>query len=77
MPLFYFDIDDGVYSTEGAEAIEFANTEAARRGVVSALAEIAANELPNGGSRTFRAVIRDPDGRDLFEAVLEFRSRWL
>lgn len=76
MALFFFDIDDGKYSTIDPEGMEFADREAARHAAVAALAGIARDELPNGENCSFKAVIRDSAGRAIFEARLEFTSRW-
>lgn len=75
MALFFFDIDDGKYSTTNPEGMEFADRREAGRAAVAALTGIAQDELPDGGDRRFAVVVKDSDGRTIFEAVLEFRSR--
>jgi hypothetical protein len=77
MPLYYFDIDDGLAATRDDTGIDFASREQVRAPAISALATIAADELPDGDVRRFTVRVRDLAGRYIFEASLGLSARWL
>lgn len=77
MPRYYFDIDEGDQRTTATEAIEFPSAEAAKRSAVTALAELASDELPGHETRTFGMTIRDAQGSQIWKGTIQFASSWL
>ncbi|MCE4223861.1 hypothetical protein HCU64_08875 [Methylobacterium sp. C25] len=76
MPLFFFELDDGVRSFEDNEGSEHPSAEEARQELVAALAMLAKDELPDGHVRDFTGTLRDGDRKVLFNATLSLRSGW-
>jgi hypothetical protein len=77
MARYYFDIDDGLRSTEDADGVDMDDKKAIRDAAIKVLPEIAWDSLPNGNDRVFSVNVRDETGRRIFQASLVLRSEWL
>lgn len=77
MPIFFFAIDNGRYSTTDPKGLEFRNEEEAFREAVQATTEMAVDEVPDGNDRTFRIVVLNAHKQSLFECELNFKARRL
>ncbi|GEP10120.1 DUF6894 family protein [Methylobacterium gnaphalii] len=77
MPLFFFELDDGLRRFDDFEGSEHASAEEARQELVGALAMLAKDELPDGNIRDFRGVLRDHSRKVVFNATLSLRSGWV
>lgn len=75
MPIFFFAIDNGRYSTTDPKGLEFRNEEEAFREAVQAITEMAVDEVPDGNDRTFRIVVLN--AQSLFECEFNFKARRL
>ena len=76
MPRYYFDIhsDDVARDNHG---VEMPDAAAARLEAISALPEIAADEIPKDGDRQLYAVVvRDEQGHTIYTATLTFSGLW-
>ncbi|MHC2103611.1 DUF6894 family protein [Methylobacterium sp. CM6246] len=49
---------------------------AARRMALSALPDMARDTLPDGDRRTFRAIVRDHNGEEIYTATLTLVGEW-
>ncbi len=77
MTRYFFDIDDGERATRDSEGQEFDSREKVRAAAVSALPDIARDELPDGDRREFKVSVRDEAGLYVFRATLALRAEWL
>ena len=77
MPHFFFDINDGVNATRDDVGLDFLDAEKARDKAVSALPDVARDEMPNGAGRDFSVTMRDESGTPIFKASLSLRTEWL
>ena len=77
MPRFYIDTSDQSRFVHDMEGFEFEDIEAAKNAAVDALPDMARDELPDGDSRTFIAVVRDAQGRTLLQATMSFGITWM
>jgi len=76
MPRFLFDIDDGERNFRDEEGSVHADVEAARLELISTLAQIAKDVLPDDERRVFRGAVRDEHGAVVYEATLTLRDAW-
>ena len=77
MPRFYIDTSDQERFVRDEEGLEFEDIEAAKNAAVDALPDMARDDLPDGDSRTFIAVVRDIHGRTLVQATMAFGVTWM
>ena len=77
MPRFYIDTSDQQYFMRDLEGHDFEDIEAAKNAAVDALPDMARDDLPDGDSRTFIAVVRDETGRTLVQATMSFGVTWM
>ena len=70
MPHFFIDTSDQDRFVRDETGYEFEDVEAAKRAAVSALPDMARDELPDGDARTFMALVRGADGGPLLQASL-------
>ena len=74
MPLFYIDTSDDTSDqnrfVRDEEGLECRDLDAAKARAVAALPDMARDELPDGDTRTFLAIVRDGEGRSLLRASL-------
>lgn len=59
MPRYYIDTSDQDVFCRDEEGGEYLNLDTAKAAAVSALPDMARDQLPDGDARTFTAVIRD------------------
>ena len=74
MPRYFIDTDNGDQIVRDTQGFETADFETARRLADDVLPNMARDELPNGPERTFRAVIRDEAGAEVYAAELRFKG---
>ena len=77
MPRFYIDTSDQEHFIRDQEGYEFEDVEAAKTAAVDALPDMARDELPDGDSRTFIAIVRDEQGKTLVQATMSFAVTWM
>ena len=77
MPLFFFDIHDGVTYTRDSEGSDLPDEETARREAQGVLPDIARDKLPDGERRDFIVDLRNADGRYIYTATLSLVARRL
>ena len=78
MPRYYFDTIDGDLSVRDAEGVVIDDPEEVRRRAVSALPELARDDLPDGADdHVFIVRVRDEDGRHVFHATLSLVTDWM
>ena len=77
MPRFYIDTSDQERFVRDRDGLEFADLESAKTAAVAALPDMARDELPDGDSRTFTAVVRDTEGVTLVQASMSFGITWM
>ena len=77
MSRFYFDIFDGEDEVRDIVGVDCDTPQQVREEAVSALPDMARDELPNGPDRTFWVKVRDAAGRKVFEASLVLTSKWI
>jgi hypothetical protein len=70
MPRFFIDTADEAHFVRDVVGFECDDVEAAKTAAVSALPDMARDELPDGDRRTFLAIVRDAEGRTLVQASL-------
>lgn len=70
MPRFFIDTSDGNFLARDEVGHDFPDLQAAKQAAVSALPDIAREELPDGDERRFSAVVRDQDGAAVLQASL-------
>jgi hypothetical protein len=74
---YFFDIDDGKESTRDEIGYDCTRDEL-RRHAVAVLPDLAKDQLVvNGHHRRMTVRVRDEAGKYVFQASLEFQSRWL
>ncbi len=76
MPLFYFDIvirNDVSRDDEGSLCEDL---NAVRREAIALLPQLARDELPDGDSASFSALVRDADNQPVLQAELTLSTRW-
>jgi len=74
---YFFDMHDGDELSVDEVGVECANWEAMRTEAISALPEMAAEELPNGKDRLFWVNVRDETGLCVFSAYLNYSEKKL
>ncbi len=77
MPHFYIDTSDQERFNRDQEGYQFESVEAAKNAAVDALPDMARDELPDGDSRTFTAIVRDARGQTLVQATMSFAVTWM
>lgn len=77
MPRFYFDVVDGTNIEQAQEPIECASLADVRYRAIDALPDLARDELPDGDRLHLAVRVRDEAGNFVFEAGLDFYSKWL
>ena len=77
MPVFFIDTSDQDIFVRDLEGHDFADLQAAKTAAVSALPDMARDELPDGDNRIFLAVVRDEEGRNLVQATMSFGVTWM
>jgi hypothetical protein len=77
MPLYYFDIHDGVELTADDTGTECRDDLDARDEAIRALPQLARDGLSDGRHVVFWIKVRDQTGANIFHASLEMRSGWL
>ena len=77
MPLFYFDIHDGVCLIRDDKGTELPDRHAARNAAISVLPGLARDELPDGDRRQFSSEVRDASGKVIFRATLSLATEWI
>ena len=70
MPRFYIDTSDQNHFVWDDVGKDYFDLEAAKAEAVSALPDMARDELPDGDARTFLAIVRGENGRALLQASL-------
>jgi len=73
VPRFFFDIHDGELQTVDRDGVELGDERAAQNEAVRALAEIAADALPDGVVRAFIVEVRDAASHRCLRATLSLR----
>ncbi len=74
---YFFDIDDGKESTRDEIGYDCSRDEL-RRHAVAVLPDLAKDQLVADGDRRRMTVrVRDEGGEYVFQATLDFESRWL
>lgn len=76
MPRYFFDTNDGDMLDEDDVGLEFADPEAARRGAIAALPDMARDRLPDGDRRDYSVRVRDEAGTVLYSASLALTGEW-
>jgi len=77
MPRYFIDTDDGVMEARDEEGQDLASPHAARNAALKALPDMARDEIPNGEERTFTVTIRREGGREIYQATLTLKGRWI
>jgi hypothetical protein len=70
MPLFYFDVREGVRFTPDDEGVEFPDVDAAEREAARAAAEIGRDLLPKGHARSVTVEVRNEHGQRTITATV-------
>jgi hypothetical protein len=74
---YYFDTDDDIRFLRDPDGHEFETPELMKEAAVSALPDLARDELPDGDTRVFTVKVRDESDRYVFEATLSLKATWL
>lgn len=76
MPSFFFDIRDGILTTDDVGS-EFPNAHAARDAAIRVLPDIARDHIGASESREVAVLMRNEAGQNLFTASLTLTAKWL
>ena len=74
---YFFDVDDGSGLVKDQIGLELNTLNDVRTEAIKALPAIAREVMPNGDHRTLRTIVRDQNGRQIFQASLALEARWL
>ncbi len=77
VPRFFIDTSDQQRFVRDEEGLVFGDVEAAMNAAAGGLADMAADALPGGESRTFIAIVRDEQGRTLVQTTMSFGVVWM
>lgn len=78
MPLYFFDVHDGITSLRDDVGIECHDPEAAASHAKEILPAIAADEVPRDGDRqSYTVLVTDEEGHPIYSAALSFVGTWL
>lgn len=75
MPRFFINTSDQSRFVRDDTGHDCLDIDEAKRLAVSALPDMAREELPDGDDRTFLAVVRGEDGRTLLQCTLTLQVR--
>jgi hypothetical protein len=70
MPLFYFDVREGVRFAEDDTGLEFPDLDAAEREAAEAAASIGRDLLPKGTARSITVEVRNQHGQRVVTATV-------
>jgi hypothetical protein len=70
MPLFYFDVREGVRFTPDDDGLDFPDVDAAEREAADAAASIGRDRLPNGHARSVTVEVRNEHGQRIITATV-------
>jgi hypothetical protein len=70
MPLFYFDVREGVRFTPDENGLSFPDMDAAEREAAEAAAEIGRDKLPKGAARSVSVEVRNHHGQRVITATV-------
>ena len=76
MAHYTIDTDDDDEYVEGDYGEGLTCPSTARRMALSALPDMARDKLPDGDHRTFRAIVRDDNGQEIYTATLTLVGEW-
>ena len=76
MPLFHIDTHDGG-SVLDPEGQDLPSAAAARLAGLSALPDMARDQMPDGDRRDFIVDVRNDEGRLIYTATLSLVGRWV
>ena len=76
MAHYTIDTDDDDLLVEGDYGEGLTCPSTARRMALSALPDMARDKLPDGDRRTFRAIVRDDNGQEIYTATLTLVGEW-
>ncbi|QEE37592.1 hypothetical protein [Methylobacterium sp. WL1] len=76
MAHYTIDTDDDDLLVEGDYGEGLTCPSTARRMALSALPDMARDRLPDGDRRTFRAIVRDENGMEIYSATLSLVGEW-
>ena len=77
MTRYHIDRRDGGGWVRDVVGQKLPDRDAARKAALQVLPDMARDELPDGDRREFVVVVREGDGRLLFQATLALTARWL
>lgn len=77
MPQFFFDIDDGERQERDTIGLDLENPDAARATAITALPDLAREELPDGDRRVFICKVRNSTSQVIFIATLSLVAEWI
>lgn len=77
MPRFFFDTVDTGHPLPDDVGVELSDRESARSAAISALIDLARDELPDGDHREFVMTIREEQGTQLLSVRLVLDVAWL
>ncbi len=70
MPLYYFDVREGVRFFVDQTGLEFPNLDAVERAAAESAAEIGRDRLPHGAARSITVEVRNQHGQRLITATV-------
>ena len=76
MAHYTIDTDDDDLLVEGDYGEGLTCPLTARRMALSALPDMVRDKLPDGDRRTFRAIVRDDNGQEIYAATLTLVGEW-
>jgi hypothetical protein len=76
MAHYTIDTDDDERYVEGEYGEGLTCPSAARRTALATLPDMARDKLPDGDRRTFKAIVRDDNGQEIYTATLTLVGAW-
>jgi len=70
MPLYFIDTSDQDVFCRDEDGSEYKNLDTAKASAISALPDMARDQLPDGDARTFTAIVRDQHDTPILQASL-------
>lgn len=76
MAHYTIDTDDDDRYVEGDYGEGLTCASAARRTALATLPDMARDKVPDGDQRTFKAIVRDHNGQEIYTATLTLVGEW-